>query len=457
METNQRMSKRFAWLLGVMVLVLIGLLVACGTTYNSAYDGLVLVSSQGSGLLETFSFSLNNGSISAVNNPPNDTSDLICVLNGIPSSIVVDPAGAYAYTIITANTSDCGSGSTTTGIETFKINSDGTMKAAGSIVPDPNPMQLVMDSTGKYLFVAEGLNSMATAPNAAPCPGTTAQYGICVYAISNGGLTPVPGTFNFVLPQGLSFQTPNFAAVAVTPMVLPGLVNGAQQAACSMNAHPTVEYLYAADAVNGVVWEFSVNTSTGALGNPPPTTQVPYFPTPAFVSGTAESVPAGVAVDACNRFVYVANNLSNNISGYSICNGSATQSAQCGILPTLPPGALVPVSGSPFILSGGANGPGPILSDPFGNNLYVLDLLSNQISTFHISQISGSLTAGTSAVVATGNQPKSMVIRSDDNWLFVANYGSATISQYSITPATGALSFLTTTSTDNYPWGVAVK
>jgi len=461
MEMNQRMSKRFAWLLGVVVLVAIGLLVACGTTYNSSFDGLVLVSSQGSGLLESFSFSLSSGSIAAVTNPPSQTGDLTCVLNGIPSSIVADPAGAYAYTIITANKSDCGSSSTATGIAAFKINSDGTMTASGSLVPDPNPMRLLMDSTGKYLFVAEGLNSIPNAPYVAtpgPCPGTTHQYGVCVYAISSGNLTPVPGTFNFALPAGSEFEQPNFTAVAVTPMVLPPLVNGVQQAVCSSpgNNPPTSEYLYAADSVNNVVWEFKVDPSTGVLGNPPNRNQVPYFPSPLVPpTGPALSVPAGVAVDACNRFVYVSNNLQNTVSAYTMCNGMPTASAQ--YCPTTADGSLVAVTGSPFNLSGGANGPGQMMTDPFGNYLYVLDLLSNQISIFRISPVSGSLTADTPAVVATGLQPTSFAIRSDDNWLFVANFQSATLSQYTITPSTGALTPLPVTTTDNYPWGVAVK
>ncbi len=64
------MSKRFAWLLGVVVLVSIGVLVACGSNYNASSDGLVLVGSQGSGLIETFSFNLNNGGSSAISNTP---------------------------------------------------------------------------------------------------------------------------------------------------------------------------------------------------------------------------------------------------------------------------------------------------------------------------------------------------------------------------------------------------
>jgi 6-phosphogluconolactonase (cycloisomerase 2 family) len=455
------MSKRFAWLFGVMILVAIGLLVACGDKYNSASDGLVLVSSQGSGLLESFSFSLNSGSIFAVNNPPGDTSNDVCVLNGIPSGIVVDPAGTYAYTIITANVPACGSGSTVTGIAAFRVNSSGTMTAVGSIVPDPNPTQLVMDSTGKFLFVAEGLSTTSIAnanvPQAkTPCVQNNTQYGVCVYAIGSGAtLTAVPATFTFALPPESGFQAPNFAAVAATPMVLPGLVNGVQQGVCSSQAsNPlTAEYLYAADSVNNVVWEFLVDTSTGALGNPPGTQSVQPPQGSSLQPPSTGSTPSGITVDACDRFVYVANNLSNNVSAYTICNGGPSQGSNC----PAQDGSLQPVSGSPFSLTGGANGPGPMMTDPFGNYLYVLNLLSNQISTFHISPVAGTLAAGNPAIVATGNQPKSMAIRADDNWLFVANFQAATLSQYSVTPATGALTPLPATTTDNYPWGVAVK
>ena len=42
------MSKRF-WLLGLLGLMSVALLVACGSNYDSSSNGLVLVGSQGSG------------------------------------------------------------------------------------------------------------------------------------------------------------------------------------------------------------------------------------------------------------------------------------------------------------------------------------------------------------------------------------------------------------------------
>ena len=63
------MSKR-SWLLGVGSLILVALLLACGSKYNASSNGLLLVGSRGSAVIETFSFSLNNGHVSAIANSP---------------------------------------------------------------------------------------------------------------------------------------------------------------------------------------------------------------------------------------------------------------------------------------------------------------------------------------------------------------------------------------------------
>ena len=149
------MSKR-SWLLGLGALVLIGLLLACGSNYDASQDGLLLVGSQGSGLIETFSFTLSNGHVSAIANTPIDTSSQTCVLNGLPGSMVIDPAGVYAYAILEANSSCSGS---KTGIAAFKVSSDGNITQVGSLIADPSPVALAMDPAGKFLFVAEGTGS----------------------------------------------------------------------------------------------------------------------------------------------------------------------------------------------------------------------------------------------------------------------------------------------------------
>ena len=450
------MSKRLGWLLAVVVLILIGLLVACGTTYNSSSDGLVLVGSQGSGLIETFSFNLGSGSASAVGNTPNDTINQVCVLNGLPSSLVLDPAGAYAYTIINANSScDSSSAKSATGLLALKVNSDGTTTTAGSLIPFQNvnisgdsvavvPSSLVIDAAGKFLFVADRATTDATGLNV---PGS-----VSVFALGSGGAaTEVPGspfvpsTAPRILPQaGL-----DIVGVAPSPTVFPPIgINGVQNSVCSAAAlnPPTSEYLYAVDGLGNQVFVFNVNTTSGVLTlNPSP-----------LVAISTDPIPAGVAVDPCDRFVYVSGSQNDRVSAYTICNGSATQSST--MCPAIPDWSLQPVAGSPFSLTGSANRPGPLVVDPFGNFVYVLSTNSNTISGLRISPVSGALAALSPATVATGSGPKSIVIRADDNWMFVTNFNSpSSVSQYALTPASGALTAQPNIPTDNYPWGVAVK
>jgi 6-phosphogluconolactonase (cycloisomerase 2 family) len=451
MESNERMSKRFAWLLGLVVLVLIGLLLACGSNYDPAADGLMVVGSQGSALLETFSFDLNSGHVSEISNSPPDTATETCVLPGLPSSIVMDPVGAYAYAILNSNDLCPGS---KTGLMAFKVNSDGSTTAVGNLIPDPNPMVMTMDATGKFLFVAEGLGTTAilnSSKEKTPCVQTTAQFGVCVYAIGAGGtLTAVKGTYTFT--NGLGFQTPDIVAVTPSTTVFPKIgLNGVQNAVCSapQNTPPKSEFLYAVDSQNNVVWEFGVNTSSGALTNPPRKTEVQIF--------SADQVPMGVAVDPCDRFVYVSDSMSNKVSAYVMCAYVNLETINQQTACPYADGSLVQIPGSPFSLSGPANGPGPIVVDAYGKFVYVVGTLSNTISALQISPVLGTLTALTPPTIATGLQPTSIVVRGDDSWVFVTNFNAATVSQYSIAPQSGVLQSSPVIPTDNYPWGVAVK
>ena len=460
------MSKRL-WLLGLVGLLLVGLLVACGSNYNSSQDGLLLVGSQGSSVIETFSFTLSNGHVSPIANSPNDTGNQTCVLNGLPSSMVVTPSGSYAYVIF--NTTDICPKATQAGIATFQVKSDGSISQT-NFLADANPVALSMDPAGKFLFVAEGSSTTSiqnyqtllqesqsgqnvqvpacvqTAGSPGAVPPISPQYGICVYSIgSNGSLTNVAQTF--VPPNTPLNMDPSITALAPSPTVFPSVgVNGTVNSVCSVpgTTPPTSQFLYAVDAVNYTVWELQVDTTSGVLGYATPATAVNVYAT--------DKVPMGVAVDPCDRFVYVSDSQTNKISAYLLCSTV--------ILPNPCPyadGSLVPVVGSPFSLSGSANTPGPIAVDPFGNFVYTVGMKSNTVSGLAISPVSGGLRALNPPTIATGHMPISMTIRPDDNWMFVTNFGDATVSQYSITPANGALTVEAPIQTDNQPFGVAVK
>lgn len=453
------MSKRF-WLFGLVGLISAGLLVACGSNYNSSTQGLVLVGSQGSSVIQTFSFNLNNGHAAPVANSTNDTGSETCLLNGSPAAMVMHPSGAYSYVIFNQS-SQCPN-ATQFGIAQFQVKSDGTVVQVGNLITlnapsivitgaappnntetvPVNPNTLWMDAAGKFLFVA---NRATVDSSSRSVPGS-----VSVLAIGSGGsLTEVPGSpFFTISPASTTAQvSADIVSVAASPTVFPSVgINGTQNSVCSVpgNAPPTAQFLYAVDAVGYQVFEFQVDTSSGVLSVPTGVSSVPSFAT--------DAVPAGVAVDPCDRFLYVSGSLHNKINAYTIC----TTVIAGGICP-IANGALLPVPGSPFAASGSANGLGPLVVDPYGNNVYVVGTASNTVSGFKISPVSGTLTALNPATVATGSTPKAITIRGDDNWMFVSNYGSGTVSQYSITPATGALSVLPTLQTDNYPFGVAVK
>ncbi len=401
------MRTSFTWMAAILVLVAVGFLFACSTKYSASNNGLVVVPTQGSAVMQSFSLNLGNGDLTQINNvagPPTP---------GLPTSLVLDPAGSFAYVIVQQNAVLSGS---VTGIASYKVASDGKLSAVGT-TPVANPVALAIDSAGKFLFVASG-----------------SQGSVSVFSVGSAGALSLVGTTD--LPAQAGGQAPNAAALALTATTFP-----VQFAYCSGFSSPTSENLYVADSVNYVLLNYSVSSS-GGLTLLPLTVSSSGIPT-----GT---VPSGVAVDPCNRFVYVSNGRPNNsVSAYKVCNAISMVN-NCPRLDY----SLQTVPGSPFPAG---DDPGPLAVDPFGNFLYVLDTGASEISGYRISSATGTLTAFTGAPTATNSGPTSIAIRSDDTWLFVANINSANLSQYAIIPSTGTLTPQPPTSTFNYPSGVAVK
>ena len=267
-------------MVALLALIAIGFLVACSTKYKSVSNGLVVVPTQASPVMQTFSLDLSNGHVSQINNvngPP---------VPGLPTAVVLDPAGTFAYVVVNQNATFPG----VTGIVSFKVGSDGKL-AAGTASPPlqpesptvnapcvtansqtvpiavtPTPVvpgALVIDSAGKYLFVADVSTTGQTQPyqcNGATLTATVAVPGaVSVFSVSNGTLTEVAGS-PFILPNevsgsgsnAISGSAANATALAITPTVFP-----VQYAACSGHTPPTTENLYVTDSANDVVLNYS--------------------------------------------------------------------------------------------------------------------------------------------------------------------------------------------------------
>ena len=396
------MNTRFLWLAVAVCIMSAGLL-SCGSSFSNSNSGLVIVPSTGSAVVQAFGFNVNTGSPSTIDTQP--------PITGNPAGVVIDPTGSFAYVL------------TTSGIAPFNITSDGKLSSAGSVIPVSGiPSAITMDSAGTFLFVANGVGGQVSS-----------------FSISNGTISATP--VSTISPANPS-TSPNLAALAVTPLTFPPLntTTGGLNSVCAGLTNTSAEYLYVVDSQNNVVWDFTVDSS-GNLG-------VPNGP-PLVAAG---SVPEGIAVDSCNRFVYVSNSQVPTINAYGICNASANNVCPN---PINQDGHLVPIATTG--LSGSGSQLGAVAIDPFAKFVYVVDSAANKVFAFQMGQSSGKLTSLNPASVNTDSVPVSIAIRSDGLWMFVTNFLTGSVSEYSLTPATGLPTPVATITTDNNPFGTAVK
>ena len=116
--------------------------------------------------------------------------------------------------VVALNESTTCSGSAT-GIQAFKINSDGTMTAAGSLISDPNPIATAMDAAGNFSLWRRGHKltfdrSKCSAVSGYHC---TVRY-LCVRDCRRWRANRSAGKLH---PPNHSFHPPIVAVVATPP------------------------------------------------------------------------------------------------------------------------------------------------------------------------------------------------------------------------------------------------
>jgi 6-phosphogluconolactonase (cycloisomerase 2 family) len=153
-------------------------------------------------------------------------------------------------------------------------------------------------------------------------------------------------------------------------------------------------------------------------------------------------------------FFFVANSGADNISEFSIDAIS---------------GALLS-AGPPVAAERGPAGIASTIADTYFDNryLYVTNSASNDISAFAVDAASGALTAVPGAPFAAGTSPGAIGVSAStwcttrgghcgtDEYLYVANSGSDTVSEYQIDQSTGSLTLIATSATGTRPSAMAV-
>jgi 6-phosphogluconolactonase len=195
------------------------------------------------------------------------------------------------------------------------------------------------------------------------------------------------------------------------------------------------KFLYVANQLADFVSVFSINSASGALT----ASGVAFY-------ATGDS-PSGLGISPNGGFLYVMNAAatSNNVSAFAVCDIVVTSCVN----PTNPDGTLTPVAGSPFAAG---LGPVAIAFDLNFNFAYVVDKGSNTISQYSWGPGNGVLTPLSPATISTGLTPVAMAVRTGatgtnigstvtnpTDYAYVANDGAGSISIYTLTTSTGLL------------------
>jgi 6-phosphogluconolactonase (cycloisomerase 2 family) len=359
-------------------------------------------------------------------------------------------------------------------VSAFSVSlSSGALSAIGSSVPTGNvPSAIAITPSVNALFVTDSGSNTIHGYTINSDGSLTAASATTPTGLTPTGLAIDPaGKFLFVANQGwsnIASQGPSSISVfAINGTGLTEVPGSPFTTIPAGYSYPTGtlpvavavsnsgKFLYVANQLANFVSKFSIDSTSGAL-----TTQgVPFY--------TVGISPSGLAITPSGGFLYVANAgaNSNDISAFAICDAMATNT--CTDVHN-PDGALTPVTGSPFPAG---LGPVAISIDPNFNFLYVVDKGSNQISQYSFAPGTGVLTPLSPGSVSTGTTPVSLAVRpgatgtnlgntttNPTDYVYVANNGGSTVSMFTLATSTGLLTVSNTPlATAAQPSALAAK
>src|SRR6266576_3756625 len=327
-------------------------------------------------------------------------------------------------------------------ITTYTINSDGSLSA-----PTPKPLTvdnsvaIARDAAGTFLFVV----SQGSIPLPQPPPANN-QCGFP----PDTNILPEP---NSVCPHVSVFAIQPGSAT-LTPVGNPVPLKGVPTSVTAA-AGPSGTLLYITSDQDLL----SVDDDEVSAFNVDSSGVVTSQTIPSYATG---SVPTGVlAVQTTptggsgGLFVYVANSGSesgaNSVSVFQVCTQlNATCTAQDV---TATNNTLIPV-GNPVTV--GLN-PVAMTVDPTNNFLYVVNHGSNTVSAFRINPSDGTLSALNPSSVSTGSSPVAIAMHSSGEFLYVSNNASSNISGFNVNTTSGALSNATNVTSSAQPAGLVAK
>jgi 6-phosphogluconolactonase (cycloisomerase 2 family) len=367
---------RAYWMLVVATLVLTALSISCGNSSHgsssASHNGYVSFPNKGSVALLHFD---DKGVITLGAQTP-------LVVGTTPEGLVLAPGKKFLYA--------GNAGPTGNSISIFNVAGDGTLTQNGdAIAIGASPRALAIDASGKYLLVTTnfvGTNLLVFSLDAGS--GAITQIGSYSANTSPNYLTVSPSSnYVYVSNSDVNLITAfslDSATGILTP--IPGSPFPADLGVAGTTTDPNSRYLYAANNSANTVSGYTI-TATGVGAG----ALTPILGSP-FSLGTA-SGPRAVATDTTGVFLYVANQVSNNVSAFTITSGT---------------GALAQInSGTPY-----AAGTSPvfIMAEPAGQFLYVGNQGSTNITGYTYDSATGKLTAISGSPFSLGSAPGGIAI-----------------------------------------------
>jgi 6-phosphogluconolactonase len=343
---------------------------ACSRDYTVGYLYATNAKNQ-PGQITEYAIDYQSGALTTLSSSP------ISSGGNFPITLVAAPNGLFLYVI---------NQGTSTVVE-FAVNTDGTIAAkntysvqAGNATASPTAAAI--DPAGKFLYVAfqnqsgttTGPGGLATFPVNADGSLGTALTSVALGHNPVGVAIPATGGFVYVVDQE-------------SPLT---------------------------SAAHGVLLGFAENTTTGAL------TAIPG----SYFSGVAAgTTPSAIAADPSGHFLYVTDEATNQLYGYTI---NATPN----------PGTPLAQLNSPFTTG---LYPLSVKIDPRGTFVYVANFSSSTIGTYVINTATGALSgAGSNQSTATGPNC-STIDPALGIYLYTSNQTDNSISAEKLDPHSGAL------------------
>jgi 6-phosphogluconolactonase (cycloisomerase 2 family) len=380
---------------------------ACIRDYTSDY---VYAVSNSSGQVSAYGVDYQTGVLTQISDSPFATN----LTN--PSTIVAGHSGKTVYVI---------GGSQDASLEVMAVGSDG--KLYGEATPDlPNndtsPTAAAVDSTGTYLYVT--FSYQPGYSTASPGPG-----GVVIFPIKPDGTLGTPSEVNVGnQPVAIAVSPPTCTSTPAIPSSVSGLTSpnciilGSNSPA---NNGYTNTFVYVVDqeqaAAKPTILGFVQNPSNGNL--------VPITANVNSLGGyNAGVLPSSIAIDPTGKYVYITDELQNEVIGYQIDNSTT--------------GELVGLVTSPYP---SGQYPDGITIDPRGKYVYVTNFDSQTVSSYSLNLSTGALgaTAGSNFAVQTG--PTCVTVDPALGlYIYTSNYLDASLSGGQLNPDTGALSAVPT-------------